>query len=157
MAKTLLESDEIGSIQRNDFDITTAGQAIITKIVAGTNVTISSTGVDMGTGDVTINASLTGGGGSGITRSINNISTSTTGGMTLNVDYVYLATGTITFTLPTAVGNTNRYTLKNIGTGTITIATMLGQTIDSGAAPITITRQNNSLDFISNGTNWFLI
>jgi hypothetical protein len=44
-----------GSIQRSDLDTTTAGEAIIRKVLAGTNVTISSTGVDAGTGDVTIN------------------------------------------------------------------------------------------------------
>lgn len=93
----------------------------------------------------------------GITRSIIPISANTTGASASNVNYVYLANGAFTFTLPTAIGNTNKYTIKNIGIGTITIATTATQTIDSGVAPITITRQNNSLDFISNGTNWFLI
>lgn len=62
MAATQLSSKDIGSVQRNDFDITTTGQAVITKIIAGTNITISQTGVDNGTGDVTINA-VSGGGG----------------------------------------------------------------------------------------------
>jgi hypothetical protein len=56
MAKTQLSSEEIGNVQRNDFDITTSGQAVITKVIAGSGVTISSTGVDAGTGDVTVNA-----------------------------------------------------------------------------------------------------
>lgn len=120
----------------------TSGQ-VLTSAGAGAVPTWTTPATAVGTG--------------GITRSINNISTATTGAMVANVDYIYLATGTFIFTLPTAVGNTNIYTLKNIGTGTITITTMLSQTIDSGTAPITITRQNNSLDFISNGTNWFLI
>ena len=97
------------------------------------------------------------GGGSGITRSINTISSATTGAAAPSVDYIYLCNGTFTFTLPTAVGNTNQYTIKNIGTGTISIATTGMQTIDTGAAPITITRQNSSLDFIPNSSNWFLI
>lgn len=154
MSKTLLESDEIGSVQRNDFDITTTGQAVITKVIAGTGVTISSTGINPGTGDVTINAAA--GGGSGITRSIINISTTTTGAATAAVDYVYLCTGTFTFTLPTAIGNTNTYTVKNVGTGTITITTTSAQTIDAGTAPITISRNNTSLDFIPDGSNWKL-
>lgn len=39
----------------------TSGSAVVTKIIAGTGVTLSSTGADAGTGDVTVNAS---GGGS---------------------------------------------------------------------------------------------
>lgn len=56
---------EDASIQRADIDITTSGQALITKVIAGTNINISSTGSDAGTGDVTINATtvtVTGGG-----------------------------------------------------------------------------------------------
>lgn len=59
MARTLLTSREIGNVQRNDLDITTTGEAIIRKVVAGTGISLSSTGVDAGTGDVTINAPTT--------------------------------------------------------------------------------------------------
>ena len=55
MSKTQVTSREIGFVQRNDFDIITTGQSVIAKIIAGTNITISSTGVDAGTGDVTVN------------------------------------------------------------------------------------------------------
>jgi len=52
-----------GSIQRIDVDTTTPGQSIITKVIAGTGVSIdSSTGADVGTGDVTISMSPGGGG-----------------------------------------------------------------------------------------------
>lgn len=61
MGATQFTKKQIASVDRDDFDTTTAGKAVITKIVAGTGVTINSTGVDAGTGDVTINA--TGGGG----------------------------------------------------------------------------------------------
>jgi hypothetical protein len=44
------------TIQRSDMDVGTPGQAVVTKIVQGNNITISSTGADSGTGDVTINA-----------------------------------------------------------------------------------------------------
>lgn len=54
MGRTQLTTREIGSVQRNDFDTTTSGQAVITKAVAGTNISLSSTGADAGTGDVTI-------------------------------------------------------------------------------------------------------
>jgi hypothetical protein len=44
-----------GQIQRRHLDITTSGQAIVSKLVAGTNIVLSYTGVDEGTGEVTIN------------------------------------------------------------------------------------------------------
>lgn len=64
MAATNVRSGQLkdGDVKRVDMDITTAGQAVATKIVAGTNVTITYTGVDSGTGDVTINAAVAGGG-----------------------------------------------------------------------------------------------
>jgi hypothetical protein len=49
-----------GSIQIQDIDITTPTKSLITKVKAGNNITISSTGVDDGTGEVTINALLIG-------------------------------------------------------------------------------------------------
>lgn len=96
-----------------------------------------------------------GGGGGGITRSINSISTPTTAGATALTDYVYLISGTTTLTLPTAVSNTNRYTLKNSGTNTVTINTTSSQTID-GSTSITLI-PNQSIDVISNNSNWFII
>lgn len=57
MARTQLPGGQVldGSIQRSDIDSATAGQAVIKKIIAGTGISITSTGVDAGTGDVTIN------------------------------------------------------------------------------------------------------
>lgn len=45
-----------GDVFRDDLNITTTGSAVVRKLIAGTNITFSSTGVDAGTGDVTINA-----------------------------------------------------------------------------------------------------
>jgi len=58
MAATNVRGGQIGdgTVQRVDLDVATIGQAVIRKIVQGTNITISSTGADSGTGDVTINA-----------------------------------------------------------------------------------------------------
>jgi hypothetical protein len=58
MARTQLTGQQIndGTVQRADLDATTAGNAVLKKVIAGTNITFSSTGVDAGTGDVTINA-----------------------------------------------------------------------------------------------------
>lgn len=44
------------SVGRSDLITATTTEAVITKAIAGTGVSISSTGVDAGTGDVTINA-----------------------------------------------------------------------------------------------------
>ena len=93
--------------------------------------------------------------GTGITRIISNITTTTTGLAVANTDYVYLCNGTFTFTFPTAVGNTNRYTLKNIGTGVVTGAFTGGQAGD-GNTTIQLT-QNQAVDFISNNANYFII
>jgi hypothetical protein len=95
--------------------------------------------------------------GTGISRSVNTVSTNTAAGSGTNVDYVYLVSGTTTITLPTAVGNTNRYTIKNSGTGVVSIATTSSQTIDGSASPITINVQYVSIDLISNGTDWEII
>lgn len=43
-----------GTIQRRDLDTATVGQAVVAKLVQGANVTLTSTGADSGTGDVTI-------------------------------------------------------------------------------------------------------
>lgn len=60
MGRTTLTGYQItdGSVQRDDIDVITSGQALVRKIIAGNNVTITSTGVDSGTGDVTISASV---------------------------------------------------------------------------------------------------
>jgi hypothetical protein len=90
-------------------------------------------------------------------RSVNVVSTNTNAGSAASTDYVYLVSGTTTITLPTAVGNTNRYTIKRSGTGVVSIATTSSQTIDDSASPITINVQYVSIDLISNGTNWEII
>jgi len=93
----------------------------------------------------------------GITRTVSSISTPTTAGATASTDYVYLVSGTTTLTLPTAVGNTNRYTVKNVDASlTTTIATTSAQTID-GSASATLPVSNTSVDLISNGSNWAII
>jgi hypothetical protein len=94
---------------------------------------------------------------SGINRSVNVISSPTTAGATASTDYVYLVSGTTTLTLPTAVGNTNRYTVKNTGVNTVSIATTSAQTIDGSSSPTTLPVANTSLDLISDGANWRII
>jgi len=66
MARTQLSGSQVtdGSIQRTDLDAATAGSAVLRKVIAGAGITMSSTGPDAGTGDVTITVSgATGGSG----------------------------------------------------------------------------------------------
>ena len=60
MSKTIVDASQVSKINSDSIDTTTTGKALSTKIVAGSNITINSTGVDVGTGEVTINS--TGGG-----------------------------------------------------------------------------------------------
>lgn len=119
-------------------------------LVAGSNITITT---NAGSDSVTIAAS---GGGSGITRSVNVVSTPTNAGATASTDYVYFVSGTTTITLPTAVGNTNRYTIKNSGSNTVTVDTTSAQTID-GSATASLPVPNTSIDLISNNSNWHVV
>lgn len=125
----------------------------ITRVLqAGTNVTLTGQGTTQS--PYVVNA--TGGGGtSGITRSVSSISSPTTAGTTAATDYVYLVSGTTTLTLPTAVGNTNRYTVTNTGSNIVTVATTGGQTIN-GSSSATLPIANMSLDFISDNANWYV-
>lgn len=50
-----IRDDDVG---REDINVTTIGRALIRKIIQGTDISISFTGVDSGTGDVTINLSF---------------------------------------------------------------------------------------------------
>jgi hypothetical protein len=77
MPKTVIRGAQVldGSIQRADLDTSTVGQAVVAKLVQGSNVTLSSTGADSGTGDVTISVP---GGGAGAAAYTN-----TTGGFTV--------------------------------------------------------------------------
>lgn len=47
-----------GSVRKEDINITDIGHSVITKIIAGDNIVISSSGADSGTGEVTISANL---------------------------------------------------------------------------------------------------
>jgi len=91
--------------------------------------------------------------GGGITRTIANISIPTTAGSVAVTDYVFFITNT-TLTLPTAVSNTNRYTVKCIS-GTCVVDGAGVETID-GTADITIAVED-SVDLISNNTEFKVV
>ena len=95
-------------------------------------------------------------GASGITRNVTILTSSTiTASFSASTDYVYVCNGICVITMPTAVGNTNRYTFKNV-TGTDTLNTTSSQTID-GSTSIQLLTDNQSVDLISNGSNWLII
>jgi hypothetical protein len=76
---------------------------------------------------------------------------------TINTDnyFVDCTSGTFTVTLPTAVGIAGQtFIIKNSGSGTITIETTGGQTID-GTTTRTLS-QNGSITVQSGGANWFI-
>ena len=89
-----------------------------------------------------------------IKRIISNISTPTTAGAIALRDYVYFITGTTTLTLPTAVGNTNRYTVKNVS-GVTTVACSGSETID-GTTTIVLAVED-SVDLVSNNVEWKIV
>jgi len=51
-----------GTLYRQDLNITSTGKAVVRKVLAGSDISISYTGVDPGTGDVTINFNSSTGG-----------------------------------------------------------------------------------------------
>lgn len=95
------------------------------------------------------------GSGGGITRSILSISSDTNAAAVASVDYVYFVSGTTTLTLPTAVGNTNRYSIKNTGSNTVTVAFNGAQTGD-GSTTLTLL-PNVAVDLVSNNSNFFIL
>ena len=75
------------------------------------------------------------------------------------IEYIYLCSGTMTLTLPTAIGNTNRYTVIHRDSSTLTVATILSQTIayypSLPETTATITLQGVLISFFSDGANWW--
>lgn len=121
------------------------------NIIAGSNVsfTISENNTAKRV-NLTISAS---GSGGGRVRLIQSVAINTVMGDAADTDYVYLVSGTTTMTLPTAVGNDNLYTIKNVGSGVVTIDTTGGETVD-GNLTIVMPVQFTSVDLISDTVNW---
>lgn len=91
-----------------------------------------------------------------IANVISVINTPTTAGAVAYTEYFYFVSGTTTLTLPTAVGNTNKYTVKNTGVATVTIATTSAQTID-GSTTASLPVANTALTMVSDGANWQIV
>jgi hypothetical protein len=147
MPPTVIRGTQVldGSIQRADLDVSTIGQAVIAKIVQGAGITLSSTGADSGTGDVTVSTAA-----AFVTK---------TAAYTLTVadsgKYVICSGGSWTLTLPAPAVGLN-YRLRNdMGvsgtTGTITLSPT-GGTIDGLASIPLLPQQECTL--ITDGANW---
>ena len=117
---------------------------------AGSNITLTYSNNDTSKQlDFTIAAQ----GGAGTVRTIATTVVSSIIGAVANTDYVVLASEGVQITLPTAVSNTNLYTIKNIGTSSVLIATTGGQTIDESGS-INMPVQYTAVDIISDNSNW---
>lgn len=57
--------------------------------------------------------------------------------------------------LPTAVGNVNRYTIRNVDSSSKTVSTTGGQTVDGGAS-VSIAA-GATVDILSDNANWFVL
>jgi hypothetical protein len=83
-------------------------------------------------------------------------STAVSGSIT-NADDIILATGTITLTLPSAIGITGKtITIKNTSTGQITVNCFSAQTIDSYTNLI-LGEINTALVVASTGSSWAIV
>ncbi len=102
MPRTQIRTNNIedAGVLRDDLNITTAGQSVIRKIVQGTGISISSTGADSGTGDVTVNLGTNIGG-----LNLTNIGTIASKQITAtdSVSSLFICTGTLTASAMTSL------------------------------------------------------
>jgi len=123
------------------------------NFVAGNNMTIS-TSVNETTKRV--NFTFASSGGSSVAGTSRQIQTTTISSVIAGlsgVDQVTLANGGVAITLPTAVGDSQLYTIKNVGNSSVAILTTGGETIDN-QANIIMPVQYTSVDLISDSANW---
>lgn len=89
------------------------------------------------------------------TRVVISVSDDVTMAAASDTDYVYLLDRGAEATLPTAVGNTNRYTVKNLAIGASRLIAPSGQEVDGGRH-VRLGR-NDAVDVISDGQNWWTV
>jgi hypothetical protein len=138
-----------GTIQRTDLDVLTVGQAVVAKLIQGTNVTLSSTGGDAGTGDVTVSSTGPNAGFVSKTSAYTIVSADIG-------KYFICSGGSWTLTLPSVSSGFCVYVRNDMGisgtTGTITIARAGSATIDGLTSIALLPGQDCQI--ASDGTNW---
>ena len=135
---------------KGDLPVGTGADTAV-KLIAGANGTYLKVNSATATGLEWSAASA----GSGITRSVNVTAANYTLGSAALTDYTYLVAGLHTGTLPTAVGNSNQYTVKNNHSTNVTLGTTAAQLVE-GSTTISIPPQN-SVDVISDGSAWRIV
>jgi hypothetical protein len=120
-----------------------AAKAVLSATKLATARTINGVAFD-GTANVTV-----------WQRTVSSVSSAVTLGAAANTDYIALVGSGGSVTLPSAVGNVNRYTIKNADVSNTTVATTSSQTID-GSTTAVLT-PNTSIDVVSDGANWRVI
>lgn len=154
MARTQIGTTliEDGSVRRVDINTTLTGSALITKLLVNSPLTISSTGVDSGTGDVTLGLST-----ANLVTSFN----TRVGAVTLSSSDVTTALGftpisgyTETDTLATVTGR-GATTTNPITVGGLTVNTNLIYTDTvNGRVGIGTTSAVSKLNIVGGSANW---
>jgi hypothetical protein len=154
-AMSAIASQGGGNMNRNILvggNSSTLGRYTDLNIKSGQNITLTYVNNDnLKTTDLTIAAS--GGAGSGITRNISTVNVSSVIGEISSTDYVIVVGAGIQLTMPTAVGNSNLYTIKNKSTSSVLLIPNGSETIDD-AANIILATQYTSIDLSSDNANW---
>ena len=122
------------------------------NIKPGANITLTYVNNDnLKTTDLTITSS----GGAGTSRSISTVAVSSVVSDTAATDHVIIASQGVLLTMPTAVSNTNLYTIKNTAASSVMVKADGSETID-GDANIILGSRYTAVDLISDNANWHI-
>lgn len=73
-------------------------------------------------------------------------------------DMVVVTANSVTLTLPSApLNNGKQYVMKNFGSGTVTLNTTSSQTIDGNASGTLTLATGESINVMSNNSNWYIL